>query len=110
MKPSNAHPTDSSEGTRRDDVLQGNSASVRRPDAGRRGRDTLDYHDLHASLGDFARLLGLRHHLPRTRHADYRQMPIRHSGFCHPAARAKRERIAFHTGRLRRTSSAVWNL
>jgi hypothetical protein len=24
---------------------------------------------------------------------------IRHYGFCHPAARAKRERIAFHTGR-----------
>ncbi|MDP3849618.1 MAG: transposase zinc-binding domain-containing protein [Luteolibacter sp.] len=24
---------------------------------------------------------------------------IRHYGFCHPAAKAKRERIAFHTGR-----------
>ena len=35
----------------------------------------------------------LRHVLPRGLRA------IRHYGFCHPAARAKRERIAFHTGR-----------
>jgi len=37
----------------------------------------------------------LRHVLPRGLRA------IRHYGFCHPAARAKRERIAFHTGRPR---------
>jgi hypothetical protein len=24
---------------------------------------------------------------------------VRHYGFCHPAAKAKRERVAFHTGR-----------
>lgn len=35
----------------------------------------------------------LRHVLPRGLRA------IRHYGFCHPAAKAKRERIAFHTGR-----------
>ena len=35
----------------------------------------------------------LRHVLPRGLRA------IRHCGFCHPAAKAKRERIAFHTGR-----------
>jgi hypothetical protein len=35
----------------------------------------------------------LRHVLPSGLRA------IRHYGFCHPAARAKRERIAFHTGR-----------
>jgi hypothetical protein len=76
MKPSNAHPTDSIEGTRRDGVLQANSASVRRPDAGRRGRDSLDYQHRHPSLGDFARLLGLRYHQPRTRHAYYRRMRL----------------------------------
>ena len=35
----------------------------------------------------------LRHVLPRGLRA------IRYFGFCHPAAKAKRERIAFHTGR-----------
>lgn len=35
----------------------------------------------------------LRHVLPRGMRA------IRHYGFCHPAAKDKRERIAFHTGR-----------
>ena len=35
----------------------------------------------------------LRHVLPRGLRA------IRYHGFCHPAAKAKRERIAFHTGR-----------
>jgi hypothetical protein len=35
----------------------------------------------------------LRHVLPRGLRA------IRYYGFCHPAAKAKRERIAFHTGR-----------
>ena len=35
----------------------------------------------------------LRHVLPRGMRA------IRYFGFCHPAAKAKRERIAFHTGR-----------
>ena len=35
----------------------------------------------------------LRHVLPQGLRA------IRHYGFCHPAAKAKRERIAFHTGR-----------
>ena len=35
----------------------------------------------------------LRHVLPRGLRA------VRHFGFCHPAARAKRERVAFHTGR-----------
>jgi len=35
----------------------------------------------------------LRHVLPRGLKA------VRHYGFCHPAAKAKRERIAFHTGR-----------
>lgn len=35
----------------------------------------------------------LRHVLPRGLRA------VRHYGYCHPAAREKRERIAFHTGR-----------
>ena len=35
----------------------------------------------------------LRHVLPRGMRA------VRYFGFCHPAAKAKRERIAFHTGR-----------
>jgi hypothetical protein len=35
----------------------------------------------------------LRHVLPRGLRA------VRHYGFCHPAAKKKRERIAFHTGR-----------
>jgi hypothetical protein len=35
----------------------------------------------------------LRHVLPRGLRA------IRYHGFCHPAAKAKRERVAFHTGR-----------
>jgi len=35
----------------------------------------------------------LRHVLPRGLRA------VRYFGFCHPAAKAKRERIAFHTGR-----------
>lgn len=35
----------------------------------------------------------LRHVLPRGLRA------VRYHGFCHPAAKAKRERIAFHTGR-----------
>ena len=35
----------------------------------------------------------LRHALPRGLRA------VRHYGFCHPAAKKKRERIAFHTGR-----------
>ena len=35
----------------------------------------------------------LRHVLPRGLRA------VRHYGFCHPAAKVKRERIAFHTGR-----------
>ncbi len=35
----------------------------------------------------------LRHVLPRGLRS------IRHYGFCHPAAKARRERIAFHTGR-----------
>jgi integrase/recombinase XerD len=86
MKPSNAHPTDSNEGTRRDDVLQANSALGHRPDAGRRGRDPLDYQHRHPSLGDFARLLGLRYHLPRTRHSYYRQMRLIADHFaCDPA-------------------------
>jgi hypothetical protein len=34
----------------------------------------------------------LRHVLPRGLKA------VRHFGFCHPAAKARRERIAFHTG------------
>jgi hypothetical protein len=34
----------------------------------------------------------LRHVLPRKMHS------IRHYGFCHPAAKAKRERVAFQTG------------
>ncbi len=34
----------------------------------------------------------LRHGLPAGLKA------VRHYGFCHPAAKAKRERIAFHTG------------
>lgn len=34
----------------------------------------------------------LRHVLPRKMHA------VRYYGFCHPAAKAKRERVAFHTG------------
>ena len=35
----------------------------------------------------------LRHVLPRGLRA------VRYHGFCHPAAKVKRERIAFHTGR-----------
>jgi len=35
----------------------------------------------------------LRHVLPRGLHA------VRHYGFCHPAAKAKLDRVAFHTGR-----------
>ncbi len=35
----------------------------------------------------------LRHVLPRGLHA------VRHYGFCHPAAKKKLERVAFHTGR-----------
>ncbi|MGY8675845.1 MAG: transposase [Verrucomicrobiia bacterium] len=35
----------------------------------------------------------LRHVLPRGLKA------VRHYGFCHPSAAAKRQRIAFHTGR-----------
>lgn len=35
----------------------------------------------------------LRHVLPR------RMRAVRYFGFCHPAAKAKRERVAFHTGR-----------
>lgn len=35
----------------------------------------------------------LRHVLPRG------LLAVRYHGFCHPAAKAKRERIAFHTGR-----------
>jgi hypothetical protein len=34
----------------------------------------------------------LRHVLPRKMHS------IRYYGFCHPAAKVKRERVAFHTG------------
>lgn len=43
----------------------------------------------------------LRHVLPRGLHA------IRHFGFCHPAAKLKRERIAFHTGRPLRIGALV---
>lgn len=43
----------------------------------------------------------LRHVLPRGLKA------VRHFGFCHPAAKAKRERIAFHTGMPLLTGSAA---
>ena len=43
----------------------------------------------------------LRHVLPRGLRA------IRHFGFCHPAAKLKRERIAFHTGRPLRIGALV---
>jgi hypothetical protein len=35
----------------------------------------------------------LRHVLPKGMRG------VRHCGFCHPAAKAKREKVAFHTGR-----------
>jgi len=86
MKPSNSHPTDSSEATTRAGVRQANSGSIRRPDAGRRGRDPLDYQHRHASLGDFARLLVLRYDLSRTWHSYYRQMRLISDHFgCDPA-------------------------
>lgn len=43
----------------------------------------------------------LRHVLPRGLRA------IRYFGFCHPAAKARRERIAFHTGNLLRIGPSV---
>lgn len=86
MKPSHDHPTDSSEATVRSGVRQADSVSLRRPDAGRRGADPLDYQHRHASLGDFARLLGLRYDLARTRHSYYRQMRLIADHFgCDPA-------------------------
>jgi len=86
MKPSHSHPTDNANATTPAGLLQANSASFRRPDAGRKGRDPLDYQHRHASLGDFARLLGLRYHLPRTRHSYYRQMRLIADHFgCDPA-------------------------
>ncbi len=43
----------------------------------------------------------LRHVLPRGLRA------VRYFGFCHPASKIKRERIAFHTGRILYIGAAV---
>jgi len=46
----------------------------------------------------------LRHVLPRGLKA------VRHYGFCHPAAAAQRERLAFHTGMFLRVGATVAEL
>lgn len=57
-----------------------------RPDAGRRGRDPLDYDHRHPSLQRFAEFLALRYDQARTRHSYYRQVRLIADHFqCDPA-------------------------
>lgn len=76
MKKDTYHTTNRNEAGSRAAGRQADSASAHRPDVGRRGPDPLDYQHRYRSLGDFARLLGLRYNLARTRHAYYRQMRL----------------------------------
>jgi integrase/recombinase XerD len=50
--------------------------SHRRPDAGRRGPDPLEYQHRYSSLRDYAQLLALRYDQGRTRHSYYRQLRL----------------------------------
>lgn len=52
------------------------SALSNRPDAGRRGRDPLEYDHAHGSMRDYAQLLVLRYESSRTREAYYRQLRL----------------------------------
>ena len=49
---------------------------TRRPDAGRRGPEPLQYQHRHPSLRDYAQLLALRYDQGRTRHSYYRQLRL----------------------------------